>query len=55
MRIVIITQNEPFYLAWNLNYLLENFPKHSEIVACVVNDPSPLAEKKHFCKSNQNL
>lgn len=48
MRIVIITQNEPFYLAWNLNYLLENFPKHSEIVACVVNDPSPFGRKETF-------
>lgn len=46
MRIVIITQNDPFYLADNINYLIENFPKHSEIVGCVVFDVAPFGRKK---------
>ena len=48
MRIVIITQDEPFYLADNLNYLIKNLPKHSEIVACVVNEASPFGKKETF-------
>lgn len=48
MRIVIITQNEPFYLASNLSYLIEVLPKHSSIVGCVVLDASPFEKKESF-------
>ena len=48
MRIVIITQNEPFYLAKNLGQLINNLPVHSEIVACVVNEVSPFGKKETF-------
>lgn len=50
MRIVIITQNEPFYLAENLSYLIDILPKHSEIVGCVVADVSPFGKKESFFK-----
>ena len=50
MRIVIITQNEPFYLAENLNYLIDILPKHSYIVGCVVADVSPFGKKESFLK-----
>ena len=45
MKIIIITQNEPFYLADNLRYLIKILPKHSKIVGCVVNDVSLLNPK----------
>ena len=48
MRIIIITQDEPFYLAKNFNYLVEILPGHSEIVACIVNDASPFGKKETF-------
>jgi methionyl-tRNA formyltransferase len=48
MKIVIITQDEPFYLADNLRYLIEILPKHSNIVGCVVNDVSPFGKKETF-------
>lgn len=48
MRIVIITQDEPFYLANNLQYLIDVLPKHSTIVGCVVNDVSPFGKKESF-------
>ena len=48
MRIVIITQNEPFYLAKNLERLINNLPGHSKIVACVVNEVSPFGKKETF-------
>ena len=48
MNIVIITQDEPFYLVDNLEYLINNLPEHSKIVACVVNDVSPFGKKETF-------
>tara|TARA_B100001059_G_scaffold171076_1_gene171195 strand:- start:1220 stop:1984 length:765 start_codon:yes stop_codon:yes gene_type:complete len=48
MKIVIITQNEPFYLVKNLSYLFEIIPKHSKIVGCVVTDVSPFGKKESF-------
>ena len=48
MRIVIITQNEPFYLAKNLNYLIKILPEHSKIVGCLVNDVSPFGKRESF-------
>ncbi|MDC0553797.1 formyltransferase family protein [Flavobacteriaceae bacterium] len=48
MRIIIITQNDPFYLVENLKYLIKSLPVHSEIVGCVVNDASPFGKKETF-------
>ncbi|HHH55150.1 MAG TPA: formyl transferase, partial [Bacteroidetes bacterium] len=48
MRIVVITQDEPFYLSDNLQYLIEKLPKHSTIVGCVVTDVSPFGKKETF-------
>lgn len=48
MRIVIITQDEPFYLAENLDYLVRILPSHSSIVGCVVNDVSPFGKRESF-------
>ena len=48
MKVVIITQDEPFYLADNLRYLIKILPKHSNIVGCVVNDVSPFGKKETF-------
>ena len=48
MRIVIITQDEPFYLKSNLEYLAKILPDESEIVGCVVNEASPFGKKETF-------
>ena len=48
MRILIITQNEPFYLAENLRYLIKILPNHSKIVGAVVTNPSPFGKKESF-------
>jgi methionyl-tRNA formyltransferase len=50
MKIIIITQNEPFYLAKNLRYLLNILPPHSEVVGCVLSDVSPFGKKESFVK-----
>jgi len=48
MRIIIITQDDPFILADNLSYLIKILPKHSRIVGCVVNDASPFGKQESF-------
>ena len=50
MRIIIITQDEPFYLKSNLDYLFKILPKGSQIVGCVVNNVSPFGKKESFLK-----
>ena len=54
MRIVIITQNEPFYLTKSLRYLLNILPEHSEVVGCVVADVSPFGKKESFFTKAKN-
>lgn len=48
MRITILTQSDPFYLAENINYLLNNLPNHSQVVSTVVFDVSPFGKKESF-------
>ena len=48
MRILIITQNEPFYLSNNLNYLFTNLPTDHKVVGCLVADASPFGKKESF-------
>lgn len=48
MRIVIITQNDPFYLAKNLKYLFSILPQHSHLVGCVVTSASPFGKRESF-------
>ena len=48
MRIVVITQDEPFYLTKNFNYLIRILPKSSLVVGCVVSDVSPFGKKENL-------
>ncbi|CAN4273116.1 Fmt Methionyl-tRNA formyltransferase [Methylophilaceae bacterium] len=48
MRILIITQDEPFYLSDNIDYLLANLPIHAEVVGCCLFDASPFGKKETF-------
>lgn len=50
MKIIIITQNEPFYLKSNLEYLIKLLPSECKIVGCIVNDVSPFGKKESFFK-----
>lgn len=53
MRIVIITQNEPFYLSENLEYLVKILPSHSKIVGCIVTAASPYGKRESFYQKAQ--
>lgn len=48
MRIVLITQDDPFYLPEQLDYLLGNLPDDTEVVGCVVSKVSPFGKKESF-------
>lgn len=45
---MIITQDEPFFLAGNIEYLLSNLPKDFSVVACVLSAPSPFGKRESF-------
>ena len=53
MKIVIITQNEPFYLAKNIEYLLSILPRKYKVVAAVIASPSPFGKKESFIKKTK--
>lgn len=53
MRIVIITQDDPFYLAENLDALFGNLPDGCAVVGCVVSSVSPFGKKESFAKKMQ--
>lgn len=46
MKILLITQDDPFFLAKNLEYLIQNLPEHSSIVGSVLFDVSPFGKKE---------
>lgn len=48
MRIILLTQDDPFYLAQNIDYLIQNLPKHSVVVATVVFEVSPFGKRESF-------
>ena len=48
MKIVIITQNDPFYLSSNLKFFLDNLPQRHEVVGAVVSSASPFGKKESF-------
>ena len=50
MKIVIITQNDTFYLPSNLKFLLDSLPEKHEIVGVVVASASPFGKKETFFK-----
>ena len=48
MRILIITQDEPFYLSKSLEYFIGLLPNRFKIVGCVVSSVSPFGKQQHF-------
>jgi methionyl-tRNA formyltransferase len=53
MRLLILTQNDPFYLAQNLDYLIHRLPKQSAIVGCLLFDVSPFGKKESFLQKTK--
>lgn len=50
MRILLLTQNDPFFLSHQLDYLINNFPKEGNIIGCVVFDVSPYGKKESIAQ-----
>lgn len=45
MKITIITQDDPFYLPGNIDFLITNLPSSAKIVSCIVLKVSPFGKK----------
>ena len=48
MNIAIITQDDPFYLGSNIDYLLTTLPDYASVTACIVTDVSPFGKRESF-------
>lgn len=48
MRIILITQNDPFYLSKNIDTLLKQLPEEHIVVGAVVTIASPFGKKEKF-------
>jgi len=48
MRIVIITQDEPFFLGRHFDHFFRNIPNYANVVGCVVFPPSTHGRRKSF-------
>jgi len=48
MRIVLITQDDPFYLPENLDYLFGHLPRDTEVVGSIVTGVSPFGKRESF-------
>ena len=48
VRVIFITQEDPFYLATSLRYILDHLPSGVEVAAAVVLGGSPFGEKHSF-------
>jgi methionyl-tRNA formyltransferase len=46
VNIVLVTQDNPFYLAENIDRLLSGLPGYSRVVACVLLSASPFGKKQ---------
>lgn len=50
MNIVLLTQDDPFYLAKELDYLFRNIPGNVTVTGCVVFDVSPFGRNETILK-----
>jgi len=50
MNIVLITQNQPFYIKDAVEYLTQDLPENVKITGCVLGDVSPFGKKEKFYK-----
>jgi methionyl-tRNA formyltransferase len=48
MNIVIITQDDPFYLGRNMEYLLHKLPEYANVTAGIVTSVSPFGRRESF-------
>ncbi|GHV06884.1 hypothetical protein FACS189485_16180 [Spirochaetia bacterium] len=48
MKILLITQDDPFYLAENLDYFFKHLPPYANVVGCILADVSPFGKRESF-------
>ena len=50
MKIILITQEDPFYLSSAISKLISKLPNDAKIVGCIVSNVSPFGKKESFIK-----
>ena len=58
MRVLFITQDDPFFLAQNFDYLLSRKPDYFEAVGCLLFKATPFCKKESFvdkCKRTSSI
>lgn len=53
MNVVILTQDEPFFLAENIDFLLRSLPPQIRVSGCVLFEASPFGKKESFISKVQ--
>jgi len=48
MRVILLTQSDPFFLSENISYLVKQLPNNSKIVATVLFDVSPFGKSENL-------
>lgn len=48
MRVVLLTQDDPFFLGKNIDFLLGNLPRGAQVVGCVLFQVSPFGKRQSF-------
>lgn len=54
MRILIITQDNPLFIANSVKELIKKLSNSNIIIGCIVSDPSPFGKKESFIKKAIN-
>ena len=52
MKVIIVTQKDPFYLAENIKFLIESLPSSIKIIGIILSKPSPFGRRKSFFKKS---
>lgn len=55
MNILLISQDDPFYLAENIEYLIQRMPSHSRIVSAIVLSASPFGKHLTFLQKSVSV
>ena len=53
MRIIILTQDDPFYLSSNIDFLIRHLPSDADVVGTVVFDVSPFGKRESFLQKTK--
>lgn len=54
MKIIIVTQDNPIYIAKSVRKLIEKLKQSNSVIGCIVSSPSPFGKKESFIQKAIN-